>query len=570
MLRTLAVIAAFRHDVLGAPAPALARLEREHPALAALNAPLPALSVRFELTGAVGAGAANAAADARVVQARLRDLRFLSLPDWRAESAAAAPGAPTFAALARFRALMLNLPAGAVEPLDATHLMLRAPFRPPPVPLRMARDVGRGAAPQNVEADVRAVQDRLHQLGILGTLDYLAERAPAAGVNRVPPNQLGQTIDAIIVFQQTIAAVPGAAPDGVVGAHGHTARALRDPTWSTPTIPNANCNVPEAGPPLAVAGLNAQQSHELAEVTAAIQAHEAGVRTTGEIPPTLRNGSQTPASWGKAQTIGASGVDAIDNHADLQQYYDLTAADVRALQDLARRTSQRFNAIVALVPVGGETEANLQARITAFTPGNLAAFHADTGLGAADIATMFRTGQLRRHVFRFAPNLAGMTDAQKATAVNNALAAFNADADASANAAALGVGDGDLRAYLRRTAALGENHAGFVTRALFYSEHGQTLRNAFTDDSGFKFGLREIQGEFVRVWNTAGAQALTPRQRALIVAHIHNHGAAAPTIAQMVANVGLVDPIYTGHVMPFWDAHHVPFVPAPPPVPAGP
>ena len=153
---------------------------------------------------------------------------------------------------------------------------------------------------------------------------------------------------------------------------------------------------------------------------------------------------------------------------------------------------------------------------------------------------MFRTAQLRRQLHN-----------HPIGDLNNLLnPAINPDIVTNVNA--LGLRRNDIQSYLTRPQRHGEHKAGFVTRALFSSRHGQTLRNAMTDDSGFKMGRFLIRDNFNRVVhaaNTAGA-VLTARQRAQITARIHNSGAG--NLNNYVNHPANAVNAYVNRVMAHW------------------
>ncbi|MBI2964926.1 MAG: hypothetical protein HYY34_01835 [Chloroflexi bacterium] len=530
---TIAAIVTFRQNVLGVPAPAAgligARIVTTH-ALA---------SRRLDLLGSVGQGGDNRPREVRAVQDRLRDLRFLSQDRYRAEAASPAGAGPvadaaiprTIDAIRRWQERVVGLPApapGVIQPLDVAIRMLNNPVLPVPADVAVAASVGPAGA-NNRQSDVRAVQDRLHYLGYLDTGDYLTERAPAGGAANVAAAAIPRTVQAIHRFQRTASG----GTDDRVDANGHTERALEDPTFSTPTVPNPHTDYRNSGPAMPAFARPVQQ------IISAIEAHEAG-GSTGEVPAILRNGSQTPASYGKAQMIGGTAVDTIRANPGFRDFYDLTAADVAGLADIATQTSDVYNNIFTAQVPAAVTEARLQADIAAYIAANLATFHANTCLGAGDIEKMFRTAQFRRQ-------LAGFSPADLANLLNPAM-----NPDVVANVNALGFRNTDVNSYLTDQRRHGEHRAGFVTRALFHSRLAQILRDSVTDDSGFKLGRFLIRDNNNRVTNEEANQGvgLTDRQRAEITARIHNSGPAG--LAGFVANPATAVNNYVNLVMGHW------------------
>ncbi|HEX7241917.1 MAG TPA: hypothetical protein VF263_16665, partial [Longimicrobiaceae bacterium] len=309
LVETVAAVRRFREAFLGAAAPALARIEPAHPTLAALDNPLFALSQPIVLAGSVGAGGANARAEVRTVQDRLRDLRWLAEGDHRTEAAAVAAGGAavadaviprTIAAVRSFqeRVMGATVPAGGrIDPLDEANRLLAKPFLPPAVQIGLTGSVGAGAA-RNSAPDVRTVQTRLHRLGYLDTATFLTEQAAAAGAGNVAVAAIPGTVAAVRRFQRTASG----GTDGILSTGGAGERTLGDPTFTTPSTTNPHTDLREAGPAMPAF------AHAVQQIITAIEAHEAG-GSTGEVPALLRNGSRTPASFGKAQMIGGTAVE---------------------------------------------------------------------------------------------------------------------------------------------------------------------------------------------------------------------------------------------------------------------
>lgn len=508
--QTQAAIARFRHFFMGEGASEtdpFAVIEAIHPVLTALSSPFPTLSTRIDIINTIGRGGSNAVADLRLVQTRLVQLGFLAAAHIAEGAAGGAIGDAqipnTIAAIELFqrRVMGQGAPSGRIAPLDATLRQLNNPRLPVPGTVNIAASVGNGATNNNV--DIRPVQDRLHRLGYLSTADYLAERVNGAAGGSTPGANLPRTIAAIRSLQQTAAGER----DQRVDPNGNAEKVLNDPTHSTPTVPNPHTDYRPAGP--AMPTFNA----EVTAIILAIEAHEAG-GSNGEVPAILSNGSQTAASYGKAQVIGGTGRGIIQAENALRDFYGFTNADLVALRATATSTSNTYDAIYATEVVAVMTEAALVAAINAYTTAHLAQFHRDTGLGAQDIARMFRTAQFRRQLHGHGPG-------DLNTLLNPAL-----NPDIVTNVNALNITRGSVNSYLTAPRRHGEHHAGFVTRALFYSAHGQRLRNAMTDDSGFKIGRYVIRDNFNRVVNRAAALhvVLDQPQRARITVRIHNSG----------------------------------------------
>lgn len=548
---TLGAIRTLQEQFLGAAAPASGRIEAVHPTLAALNNPLGAIRTRIDLSGSVGWNGANAPADVRAVQRRLRDLRFLPAAGYEMEKQAIGAIEPvsslviprTIAAIERWRYQTQGAPAHTpIEPLDASHRILERPSLPRPGLLAITAAVGAGQA-QNNRADVRLVQARLHQLGLLETSHYLAERAVAAGMGTIAANLIPHTIEAIRHFQRTASG----GTDRIIGPNGPTARVMNDPTFSTRAHTNPHTDYEYAGRALpATWNPNAAIHAEIVAIIAAIEAHEAGP-STGEVPAILRNGSQTPASFGKAQLVVATGLSTLGNNEVHAGFY-LEPDHLPGLNRIAERTRTRYDAIFALVPAPGMADAALIQTIQNYTANHLMAFHQETGLGASDITNMFRTAQLRRQVRAHIDAQPGPENNRREAAANT-VANLMAIPDVVLNATALGLSQNDVRRYVA-SAIDAEHRNGFITRALFFSNDGQFVKNALTDQSGLTIGRLLIHDTYNAVRNQPGGAALTAQQRAQITARAHNSGAGG--IPGWVANPASAVNNYVNQVMAHW------------------
>jgi Fe2+ transport system protein FeoA len=509
--QTIEAIQRFHREMLGS---SLAQI-RAGSDVDRLNHPPQVQTVNLDISSSVGTGSVNQPASVRAVQERLRVLGYLAGADFNTEQAAPTATSPvavaaiprTCAAIAEFQRVVglgRVTVTGQVAPGDVTHRLLMNPSLPVPMNAAIGGSVGRGAA--NAPANVRMVQQRLQELGFLSSSAYLAERPAASVANAIAVAALTQTIAAIEQFQSSVVGVP---PDGRIDAGGLSARLLMDPTYGTRTGPNPNATNADAGPTVA------SFAHEVQQIIQAIETHEAGAGGRGERPAVLRNASGTPASFGRGQLIGGTALDTLNRYPNIASSYGLSQQDRRSLSQIAANTTTHYNAIFALVPAGGTTEANLQAAIANYVSTNGVRFHQETGLFDGDVANMFRAAQLRRH-------LDGHTANDTATLMNAAQ-----HPDIAANIAALGLGAGDVRSYLTNQRRHGEHRAGFVTRALFMSEHGQKLRNAMTDNSGVGIGRLLVNDNYNLVVNRAAAQAtvLTARQRAQVTMRVHNQGA---------------------------------------------
>ena len=513
---TCTAIARLRRSLLGVAGPLVERIELRSEALVALDDRLGALHSRLQLTGTVGWGGANDRDEVLRVLERLHGVGFLSDDD-HALDAAAARALPDrgivrdgdiaagIDAIGRWQQLVMDsADAPLLAPLTPSVFALEWPPRPRPVDVALAASVGQGGV--NGSADVREVQDRLFELGVLPADGYLTERVDPAAVGAVPSAALPATIAAIRLFQQTAAGSAVAAPDSRISPTGLTWRVLQDPTYGTPTRPNPACALGVAGPARPVFALA-----PLRRIALAIEQGEGGVGS-GEIPALLRNASGTPASFGRAQVIGGTGLEMLTTHADLAAQYGLDPPRLAALVSVSTSTGALVDDIRAQV-AGGWSEATLRARIAAYALAHGAAVRTNCGLGLDDIARIFRAMQFRLQVV--AIPVADAIDVLFNAATHPA---------AAANLAVLGFSLTDVTAYHANSLRHGEHRAGFVTRALFSAVDGQALRNALTDDSGSRLGRIVIESN----WNSTAGLGLGERDRAMLTAFLHNNGGYTP------------------------------------------
>jgi len=408
------------------------------------------------------------------------------------------------------------------EVLDLFRAPLRRlewPLLPVPVSLALGNPVGAGAGGRNRnrQADVLAVQDRLHQLAVLPTDDYLREQRIVQGLATLASAQMPETMRAILKFQNTAGGGIGRA-DQIISANGHTERILKDPTYGTrvPTNPDTDNDHAGPGQPAAWHG-TATHHNQIVAIILAIEEQE-GAGSVGEVPAIRRNGSQTPASFGKAQLVGGTAVGTVAGDANIVDFYDLDAARTGALDAVSLAVNREFDRLFAAIPAGALTEANLAAAIATDSAANLVAFQAGTEFGPDDHEFMVRTARFRHQCLDFVA-----ARGNRANAVA-AIAAFMALADVAANIAALSLKQDDVRAFLNSLID-NEHRNGFITRALFRSEHGLRLKNAMTDNSGFKIGRFLIRDTYNMVLaRIPGATANDRERRARVTARAHNEG----------------------------------------------
>lgn len=499
-----------------------------------LNNPRQFSENRFGLTDSVGTGGENMPADVTAIQTRLVALGYLSQANATAEAPPQADDqaepqavpeanlAQTIAAINSFQEVMGLTQNGTVSAGSDTHRLLMNPSLPAPGGVDIAGNVGTGRP--NAAADVRAVQDRLHDLGFLSTANYLDERVDPEGGN-VADNDMPETIAAIRAFQENAVG----RPDGWIGAGGKTERTLNDPTYGTMTTINPEATNAEADFELEI------NDNALQAILDAIEAIE-GANSPGEIPANLTNGAGVPASYGAGQMIGSTALGTLDNNADLAAHYNLDQASIDEMRDRATETRDAYSDTRALVP-NATNQATLNQAIQNFITQNGEDFLTDTGLQEEDIRRMFNTHNIYRHIQALgvprtngntgtviAPQGSGLTANQYA---NQLATQMMNDDDVTDSMDAVGMNRSSLRTYIRYIDAYGENRAAFQTKAIFSHEDGQKVRNAMTDGNG-GIAAYHIRDNY----NTVdGIVAQNEPNRAQVVASIvavmHNRGGSA-------------------------------------------
>jgi peptidoglycan hydrolase-like protein with peptidoglycan-binding domain len=496
----------------------------------------------LELPSSVGTGGVNAPAGVRAVQDALHDHGDLADDAFSSEAVdpdatARVPDtalAATRAAITAFQRSVGRgrvITSGLVAPGSISHRLLMDPTLPVPMAIPFATVGSVGLRGRNMAAGVRLIQQRLAELGFLSEAHRQAERPPGEESTRVPDTRLQALVSAIRAFQAAIGASATGRVDGRVGKGDMVERMLVDPTFGTRTRINP-------GAANSTAGVQAGTfSDELQRIIVAIERNESGRSGLGEKPAGLRNASQTPASFGRSQLIGTSALDLLRRNAGVARLYDLGATDLANLDQIAKNVRTHFKKVSDLVP-DAASEADLQAQISRYTAAQGRAFHRATGLFDEDLANMFRAAQLRRQL------------AQQAGSSTEDLLAGS---DVAANVAALGLQADDLKAYLARPKRHGEHAAGFATRALFMSQHGQKLRNAMTDNGGIAIGRLRVFSASQLITAAAKARGITlgERARAELTALVHNEGSAKlATYLKTPAAVSQAP--YVKNVMRYW------------------
>lgn len=500
----------------------------------------------LSITNTVGTGGNNAPTDVTALQARLVQLGFLTAAQQTAEAPPAGSTAlipagsltQTIAAVNQFQQAMNIAQTGSVAPGNETHRQLINPMLPEKATVTLTDSVGRGG--RNNRADVRRVQDRLQALGVLSTTHYMAERVDTSAPGVVAMTTVPNTQAAIDRFTSTAAG----SSDGRIDAGGKANRILNDPTGGTLTNFNLESNN-------TAAGYDWQSGNAAVNrVITAIEAIEAG-NLVGEVPANYVNGAGVSASFGKAQVIGGTGLGTIDNSAGMQAHYGLTDAQITTMRNSAASTVTHYDAIYADTPQAGLTAAALQARVAAYTAAHGVEFVQQTGLGYEDIERMYHTANIRRRIIAVPVTrndqvvqgvgaTAAARQASQTQIINDSTAALIANADFNASYTYLGFNLSTLKGYFKNTKHLGENKAGFVTKAIFNGAQGQQIRNAMTDNGGNAIGRTFIEQTYNGANGNNGVPANTPnrpRAVAAVTAYIHNHGGSASALAANMANV---------------------------------
>lgn len=477
----------------------------------------------FSLAGTVGTGGTNNPADVIAVQNRLHSLGYLTQENLTAEQpdAASQEAVPvgnlteTIAAINQFQQAMALEQNGQVGVGNETHRQMMNPALPEKTDVNIGGSVGDGGA--NAHADVRRVQDRLHAIGFLTTAHYMAERVDATAQGAVNMATVPETMAALRNFQTT--ATGGT--DGRIDPNGRTERILNDPTYGTMTGVNQEARNEDA----AVEFTNNDAA--LTRIIDAIEEGEGG-GLQGEAPAYLLNGSGTAASYGSAQMIGTTAVGTLQNNDDVAEHYGLTDEMLDEMAALANSANTHYNDIYALVPAGGATQANLEQQIAQYTT-NHTDFNETTGLGNDDISRMFHTANIRRRVLAVnVPRGAGNVFAGTNAALNAATDQLLANGSMADSVAAVGMNRSSVRSYLKDPDWLGENRAGFGTKAVMSHENSQQLRNAMTDANGQTIGRTLIRTNYNSANGVVPAgQNNRDRTVAAITAIMHNRGGSA-------------------------------------------
>ena len=204
--------------------------------------------------------------------------------------------------------------------------------------------------------------------------------------------------------------------------------------------------------------------------------------------------------------IGTTAVGTLQNNDDVAEQYGLTDDDLTEMTNLATAANDHYNAIYRQVPLG-TTQAQLTTMMQTYKDNNGETFNETTGLGLEDIDRMFHTANIRRRMY------AGQ--------------GWNND-ELRASANAVGIIRRSIETYARNTDWLGENRAGFGTKAAMSHENGQALRNAMTDSNGRTIGRLLIRDNYRSASAAVAANdANRARNIAAITAIMHNRGGTA-------------------------------------------
>jgi hypothetical protein len=239
------------------------------------------------------------------------------------------------------------------------------------------------------------------------------------------------------------------------------------------------------------------------------------------------------------QVTGSTAADRLgDANAEaFRAFYDLDTVTVRELDNRALAALRLVDAATDLVPANGWSEEELlrQAeefprRFPAARATELAADLATSGLGRPEVERMLRMGQLRRHMQVAEAARAGWRPLFDRGADIHRAGQPGIQPDAAINLVALRLSENDVKTYWENE-YWEEQRQGFVTRSLFLSPQGQTVRDLLTDDSGRRIGRYVVR----RNWDLTAPYGLAAAERARIVAFLHNHGGS---VAPLVPQVG--------------------------------
>lgn len=489
----------------------------------------------FNINTSVGtdAGAnANIESDVRKIQDRLHELKYLWETHYTSEQVNSTgtntvntntiPN--TIAAISAFQTIRSLPVTERIEPGSEDHRILRRPDLPVKRNITLTGSVGSGASVNN-RADVRIIQNRLHELGYLSTSHFISEKVNPTGTpSTINVGNLENTIAAIKKFQDI--AVAGQ-PDEVVSLIGPTTFSLHDPTYGTGTNINkiATANVI---PP------SSSVNNATERIFSAIRRRESGQGGTGEIPSNLRNGSYTPASFGRVQTIASTANGYLVNDVLLRTFYGLSIQNIQDLDTIARNTGGIQNNIVGGVnnisfysdmlnnwinsnQVPSETyiQTLYSDYLTSIIPNSSPSitygqkFKNNTGLKNIDIDRMLRAIHFIRNINNINVPANDPNNIQLRENINEYI---NDHPDFLVNINLLSIRVNDIITYRRNPSFLGEIRQGFVTKAILFSSFGQTIRNLMTDNSGYAIGNVVVTNNYNAVVQEYTANATTANQ----------------------------------------------------------
>ncbi|WP_028978946.1 peptidoglycan-binding domain-containing protein [Sporocytophaga myxococcoides] len=527
------------------------RIRPNSPELEVLNKPPRFRPSLINLENEVGEitnnPAGNKNTDVAAVQTRLNELGYLSTSDFNNELVSVTGTSTinvsqipkTIVALKEFKIIrgFTSLAAGIIAPRSSALRILSNPLLPNSKGIFIQDSVGstrRGTVPQNNRADVRVIQDRLHELGFLKPEHYVREKVSSIGTPAtINQSSIPRTREALREFQANASLN---VPTGIIELNTPnsndrlmnnttiwetivgTVFALFDPTYGSGTYVNPNALNPMATAP--TGDLTPDQERIY---TAIIRSESDG---NGEIPARLRNGSYTPTSFGKVQTIGSTALSHIISDTVLRNYYGLDSDELSLVNGIARDTESIYFRIedIVLDEDDGAVDATLYDRVVNILTSEAIstpiynravirltnerisqdttywnAFSLVTGLDIVYLSNMIEVNILRKMLtINTAAQIYG-----RGGAANTPGSYFNYITNL------LGLRRSDVNLYSQSPSQQGEIRNGFVTKSILSSSIGQNIRNAMTDNSGLAIGKLVVRSTFNSVRTEYNTNAQT-------------------------------------------------------------